>query len=108
MLRSKAFSWRCSRVLCVALLCGTPLTGEPCTPEAPDPGASASATASIEFLAREMDRCHDRFVVYEDVSSACNHFPVFGAIGNHLAALDVFGSGRNRSPAPTHDPRHPR
>jgi len=52
----------------------------------------ASAEASIRFLARVMDRSHDRVPVYEDVSSAGNHFVAIGAIPDANAAVTINGS----------------
>ncbi len=59
-------------------------------PTGTDPAASAGA--SVDFLVRLMDAFHDRFPVYDDVSSAGNHFPVFGAIASDVSAVTVDGS----------------
>src|SRR5690242_8684989 len=37
--------------------------------------AQQSAQASIAYLAQVMDQFHNRFPIYDDVSSAGNHFP---------------------------------
>ena len=39
-----------------------------------------SATASLAFLRERQDEFHTRFPVYDDVSSAGNHFVTFGKI----------------------------
>ncbi|MBY0277368.1 hypothetical protein K2Z84_18710 [Candidatus Binatia bacterium] len=52
----------------------------------------ASAEALVDFLASQLDRYHERFIVYEDVSSAGNHFPAFGKIPSGDAAIEVNGS----------------
>ncbi len=54
--------------------------------------AKASATASIDYLRRVMDQCHDRFVVYEDVSSPCNHFHMYARLGTATAQTAMNGS----------------
>src|SRR5713226_5866051 len=36
--------------------------------------APQSVTSSVQYLARAMDQYHNRFPVYDDVSSAGNHF----------------------------------
>ena len=40
-----------------------------------------SAHRSIDYLANLMDRYHNRFPVYDDVSSAGNHFHAYGLLG---------------------------
>lgn len=52
--------------------------------------AHASAEASLESLRQTMDRFHEHFYVYSDVSAPSNHFVVLGAIGN--ASVTVNGS----------------
>jgi hypothetical protein len=42
--------------------------------------AMESATGSIHYLASVMDEYHDRFPVYDDVSSAGNHFHAYAII----------------------------
>src|SRR5205085_11705337 len=51
-----------------------------------------SAQASIAYLARVMDQFHNRFPVYDDVSSAGNHFPVLAKIPDGNAAVKINGS----------------
>jgi hypothetical protein len=55
-------------------------------------GLSQSASDSVAYLARVMDQFHDRFPVYDDVSSAGNHFPAFGKIPDTGAPVEVNGS----------------
>lgn len=50
-----------------------------------------SVESSIGFLANRMDEFHNRFPIYDDVSSAGNHFPVFGAVGAN-ATSQINGS----------------
>lgn len=57
--------------------------------------AQQSALASVEHLARVMDQYHDSFKVYEDVSSAGNHFPVAAKIPSGSAPVTLFGSSTN-------------
>jgi len=62
------------RFVVIALVCVVltlPLDAQP---------ASQSANASIEYLKRVMDQFHDRFPVYDDVSSAGNHFHAYAKI----------------------------
>ena len=56
------------------------------------PQGSSSALPSIQFLAEVMDRYHSRFPVYDDVSSAGNHFVTFGKIPSGNALVSVNGS----------------
>lgn len=42
--------------------------------------AAESASASIGYLKKVMDEYHDRFPVYDDVSSAGNHFHAYAKI----------------------------
>lgn len=53
---------------------------------------NASAAAALEHLRRVMDRYHDRFIVYEDVSAAGNHFHSWAKIPNQNAAVAMNGS----------------
>jgi hypothetical protein len=46
----------------------------------------------LAFLRQQMDRFHDRFPVYDDVSSAGNHFHAFGKAPDQNAAVSVNGS----------------
>ncbi|HEX8147939.1 MAG TPA: DUF4214 domain-containing protein [Pyrinomonadaceae bacterium] len=52
----------------------------------------ASAKASIEYLARVMDQFHNRFVVYQDVSAAGNHFFALTKFQDDNAPVDMNGS----------------
>ena len=54
--------------------------------------ARQSATAGIEYMARVMDQFHDRFPVYDNVSSAGNHFHAFAKIPDSNAPVDINGS----------------
>jgi hypothetical protein len=54
--------------------------------------ALASAKASILYIKKEMDQYHNRFVVYEDVSSAGNHFHVYAKIPDGTAPVEMNGS----------------
>lgn len=54
--------------------------------------AEASAERSVAYLAARMDLYHVRFPVYDDVSSAGNHFPVFTKIPDARAPVTVDGS----------------
>lgn len=54
--------------------------------------ARQSALASLEYLRTEMDRYHDRFPVYDDVSSAGNHFHALAKIPNGTTQATVNGS----------------
>ncbi len=63
------------------------------------PAASGSGTdpitsshGSIDFLAGLMDEFHDRFPVYDDVSSAGNHFAVLAMISNDSNGATINGS----------------
>jgi hypothetical protein len=51
-----------------------------------------SAKASIKYLAREMDQFHDRFPVYDDVSSAGNHFFALTKFPDAFAPVTINGS----------------
>ncbi len=58
-------------------------------------GLSAGATSlssAVQYLAAEMDRYQDRFVVYEDVSSPGSHFFAYGKIPDGNAPVDINGS----------------
>jgi hypothetical protein len=54
--------------------------------------AAQSAAASIQYLARAMDEYHDRFPVYDDVSSAGNHFHAYAKIPDGDALVEMNGS----------------
>ncbi len=51
-----------------------------------------SAAAALEHLRRVMDQYHDRFPVYEDVSSAGNHFHSWAKVPSDAAAVTMNGS----------------
>lgn len=53
--------------------------------------ACRSAAASVAFLARQMDEFHTRFPVYDDLSSAGNHFHAWAAIPNQQARVRISG-----------------
>lgn len=54
--------------------------------------AAQSAQASIQYLKDVMDAYHGRFAVYEDVSSAGNHFHAYAMIPDETATVDINGS----------------
>jgi hypothetical protein len=54
--------------------------------------AGASAARGVDYLAGAMDQFHSRFPVYDDVSSAGNHFPAFAKIPDTNAPVDIDGS----------------
>src|SRR5437762_3373413 len=54
--------------------------------------AHLSAQASIAYLAQVMDQFHNRFPVYDDVSSAGNHFPTYTKIPDDAALVTLNGS----------------
>jgi hypothetical protein len=54
-----------------------------------------SAAKSIEYLARTMDQFHNRFVVYENVSEAGNHFHTFTKFPGADAPVTINGSFTN-------------
>jgi hypothetical protein len=54
--------------------------------------ADASARAAVTHLAGVMDEFHERFPVYDDVSSAGNHFHAWSKIPDETAAVDINGS----------------
>jgi len=51
-----------------------------------------SASASLAYLRRVMDQFHNRFPVYDDVSSAGNHFHAWAKIPDQNAAVSMAGS----------------
>ena len=51
-----------------------------------------TAQRSLAYLRRVMDEYHTRFPVYDDVSSAGNHFHAYAKIPNELAPVDMNGS----------------
>jgi hypothetical protein len=54
--------------------------------------AELSATASLNHLRAVMDEFHNRFPVYDDVSSPGNHFHAFGKIPGANAPVAINGS----------------
>jgi hypothetical protein len=54
--------------------------------------AHQSAQNSIVYLARVMDEFHTRFPVYDDVSSAGNHFTAYTKIPDQNAMVEMNGS----------------
>jgi len=53
--------------------------------------ACKSAKAGIAYLAQVMDEFHNRFPVYDDLSSAGNHFNALAAIPNEDARVHISG-----------------
>jgi hypothetical protein len=51
-----------------------------------------SAQAAIAYLAQVMDQYHDRFPVYDDVSSGGNHFFAWSKVPDQNAAVAINGS----------------
>src|SRR5438270_466550 len=49
-------------------------------------------SGSVQYLARAMDQYHNRFPVYDDVSSAGNHFHALTKFPNGNALVTVNGS----------------
>lgn len=91
-------------VLGLVVLAGTPLplaaARQRIRPAVSLPPAACrrSAAASIEYLREVMDAYHDRVPVYEDVSSAGNHFKVWAPIlpeGGDPAAASVDPSSQD-------------
>lgn len=58
--------------------------------------SGASVGGSIAYLRSVMDRYHNRFVVYEDVSSAGNHFHAYAKIPSGIAPVAINGSWTDR------------
>lgn len=54
--------------------------------------AIQSAQSSLVYLKNAMDQFHDRFPVYDDVSSAGNHFHVYAKLPNGGAAVTMNGA----------------
>ncbi len=61
--------------------------------------ATDSAQASIAYLGRVMDEYHDRFPVYDDVSSAGNHFHVYAQMGDAPVSMNGSWTGNPHSGA---------
>jgi len=79
------------RALCAVtlLLCATlspAAYADPCT----SPGCQ-SAAASLEYLKSVMDQYHNRFPVYDDLSSAGNHFSSWAKIPDGSARVTMVG-----------------
>ncbi len=53
---------------------------------------AVSAKGSLDYLRLVMDRYHDHFGVYDDVSSADSHFVAYAKIPNGSAAVTMNGS----------------
>lgn len=51
-----------------------------------------SARSSVAYLAGVMDEFHDRFPVYDDVSSPGNHFHTYGRIPSQFSPVTMNGS----------------
>lgn len=56
------------------------------------PVDAQNVSASVQHLARAMDQYHNRFPVYDDVSSAGNHFHALTKFPNGNALVTVNGS----------------
>lgn len=54
--------------------------------------AADSAQRSVAYLRRVMDQFHTRFPVYDDVSSAGNHFHAYAKIPDQSAPVEMNGS----------------
>jgi hypothetical protein len=61
-------------------------------PAAVTPEAAASADRSLEYLRRVMDQYHNRFPVYDDVSSPGNHFHEWAKIPGESAPVTMNGT----------------
>src|SRR5260370_26358764 len=66
--------------------------GEPTMPAATILPGQPSAQAALLCLAEVMDQYHDRFPVYDDVSSGGNHFFAWSKIPDQNAAGTINGS----------------
>src|SRR2546426_7870800 len=51
-----------------------------------------TVSASVQYLARVMDQYHSRFPVYDDVSSAGNHFHALTKFPDENALVTINGS----------------
>lgn len=86
MLRSVCASgspWLFGPALILAVSTASSSTAQP---------AQQSAAASLAHLSAAMDQFHTRFPVYDDVSSAGNHFHAYGKIPSDAAAVTMDGS----------------
>jgi hypothetical protein len=92
--RSKAPQAKLSRTLAFfsAATLVVACSDQPVQPPTTGETGVDAAREAIQFLAALMDRYHERFVVYEDVGSAGNHFVSFGKIPSERAAVHVNGS----------------
>src|SRR5438067_11989256 len=54
--------------------------------------AADSAQRSLAYLRRVMDEFHTRFPLYDDVSSAGNHFHAYAKIPDRFAPVEMNGS----------------
>ena len=62
----------------------------------PSDAARLSAKKSVTYLNKVMDQYHSRFIVYEDVSSAGNHFHARAKLPDQNAPVDMDGSWTDR------------
>lgn len=60
-----------------------------------DRTATQAVEAGIEHLRREMDLYHNRFPVYDDISSGGNHFHARGQLPDQFSAVSINGSWTN-------------
>lgn len=87
MIRSPRIQWRPQRrrLLVEAL-------EDRCLLSATSPAAQASAEGGLEYLRGAMDQYHDRFWVYDDNSSAGDHFHVRAKTADDLNAVSICGA----------------
>ncbi|GJL53565.1 MAG: hypothetical protein NPIRA02_06970 [Nitrospirales bacterium] len=57
--------------------------------------AETSQEASLKYLKAVMDQYHDRFPLYDDVSSAGNHFHAWAKIPDQHAPVTISGTATN-------------
>jgi hypothetical protein len=62
----------------------------------PSDAARLSAKKSVTYLNKVMDQYHSRFIVYEDVSSAGNHFHARAKLPDQNAPVEMDGSWTDR------------
>jgi hypothetical protein len=55
-----------------------------------------SAQSSIAYLQHAMDEYHNRFPIYDDISSAGNHFHAWAKIPSAAAPVDINGTWTNK------------
>ncbi len=91
---STCASWMFADGLCYVrrILCALTIVVAAAASGAQAFDTAQSAQASVEYLARVMDQYHDRFPVYDDVSSGGNHFHAFAKIPDQDAAVSINGS----------------